>query len=202
MQNTLEHMYDHLVYTPSDINEHLPVLRNYASECKTVVECGTRTAVSSYAFGCALKDTPGHEFTMIDLYDSKEVDDLLKLAVRENLNAKFIKSSDLNCPVIETDLLFIDTWHVYGQLKRELEYWNSSVKKYIIMHDTTVDAVDGESIRCGLNIAQQSSDSGIPMDEIIRGLWPAITEFIHAHPEWVIEKRYTNNNGLTILKRV
>jgi len=35
---------------PSDINEHLPALREYASKCGTVAELGVRTKVSTYAF--------------------------------------------------------------------------------------------------------------------------------------------------------
>ena len=35
-----------------------------------------------------------------------------------------------------------------------------------------------------------------------QGLWPAVEEFLNEHSEWQLETRYTNNNGLTILKRV
>jgi hypothetical protein len=35
-----------------------------------------------------------------------------------------------------------------------------------------------------------------------KGLWPAITEFLESHPEWKLHKRYTNNNGITIIARV
>ena len=110
--------------------------------------------------------------------------------------------NDITCPLVETDLLFIDTWHVYGHLRRELAYWHSSVKKYIIMHDTTIDEWKGETIRMGWNAQQQSIQHGIPVEEITKGLWPAIDEFLKEHPEWKLEKRYTNNNGLTILQRI
>jgi len=75
------------------------------------------------------------------------------------------------------------------------------VKKYILLHDTTVDEYIGETIRGGHNAETQSKSSGIPVLEINMGLWPAVVEFLSNHPEWAIEKRYTNNNGLTILKR-
>jgi cephalosporin hydroxylase len=99
------------------------------------------------------------------------------------------------------DTTFIDTWHVYGHLKRELDRWNSFVSKYIILHDTTVDEWQGESLRVGWNPYEQSKQTGIPVEEIFKGLWPAVEEFLTLNPEWQIEKRYTNNNGLTILKR-
>ena len=34
------------------------------------------------------------------------------------------------------------------------------------------------------------------------GLMPAVNEFLEANKEWYIYRQYTNNNGLTILKRV
>jgi hypothetical protein len=186
----------------SDINEHLPVLYEYTKKCSSVVECGVRTIVSSYAFGLGLKGTPGNSLTMVDPGVSSDMPTFLNLCKSEGVNARFFGESDLVCPLVQTDLLFIDTWHVYGQLKRELARWHSSVNKYIIMHDTTVDEWKGETIRVGWNAVQQSKEFGIPVEEINKGLWPAIEEFLVSHPEWVIEKRLTNNNGLTILKRL
>ena len=44
--------------------------------------------------------------------------------------------------------------------------------------------------------------NSFPVEEITRGLIPALTEFLETHKEWVLHKHYTNNNGLTILKRL
>lgn len=96
------------------------------------------------------------------------------------------------------DLTFIDTWHVYGQLKRELTKFSNITNKYIILHDTTVDADLGETIRTGWNPFEQSKHSGIPVEEICRGLWPAVEEFLQYNTSWVLNERFTNNNGLTI----
>ena len=104
----------------------------------------------------------------------------------------------------DVDLTFIDTWHVYGQLKRELARFAPRTKKYIIMHDTTVDEWFGETKRNihKYDVNKQSIDSGIPVEEILKGLWPAIEEFLEANKEWELHARWLNNNGLTILKRV
>lgn len=186
----------------SDIFEHLPTLYEYTKKCNSVVECGVRDIVSSYAFGSGLIGNPNNSYTMVDPYKSAHIDGFLQLCRNEGVNARFIQESDIKCPLVETDLLFIDTWHIYGHLKRELAYWHSFVKKYIIMHDTTVDEWQGETIRCGWNAHQQSIQHGIPVEEINKGLWPAIEEFLADHPEWKLEKRFVNNNGLTILARV
>jgi hypothetical protein len=64
-----------------------------------------------------------------------------------------------------------------------------------------VDEWQGETIRSGWNAVQQSLDSGFPLEEINLGLWPAIEEFLKNNPNWILHERFTNNNGLTILKR-
>jgi hypothetical protein len=186
-----------------DINEHLPTLYDYTTRCNVVVECGVRWPVSSYAFARGLKGNPKGKLYMIDpVYNSDTINDFLAIAKQEGVDAEFIHASDLVCPPIETDILFIDTWHVYGQLKRELAHWHAAVRAHIIMHDTTVDEWMGETLRNGWDPVKQSAEFDIPVDEICKGLWPAIDDFLRDHPEWVIEKRYTNCNGLTILKRI
>lgn len=185
----------------SDINEHLPTLHSYAEKCKHVTECGVRGAVSSYAFADALVGREGTRMIGVDLDTNSNVQQFLGFAKMAGLDAVFYQESDLTCPMEPTDLLFIDTWHVYGHLKRELARWNSVVGKYIILHDTTVDAEFGETLRVGWDAVAQSRQSKIPVEEITKGLWPAVTEFLAEHPEWVLEKRYENNNGLTVLRR-
>lgn len=198
----LEAEYKNQCNRRTDINEHLPTLLDYTLKCNSVVECGVRDIVSSYAFALGLKNKVNNVYTLVDPYKSNNIDRFIQGCKANNVNATFVNQDDLKCPLVKTDLLFIDTWHVYGHLKRELAYWNSSVDKYIIMHDTTVDEWRGETLRLGLNPVTQSASSGIPVDEITKGLWPAVEEFLKEHPEWLLEKRYTNNNGLTILARI
>jgi hypothetical protein len=198
----IETRYEQKCSSPSDINEHLPVLRKYGSECNHITECGVRSVVSSYAFALSLMGKENNKLIQVDLETNENIRIFNKECKLSDINTVFYQMSDLDCPLEQTDLLFIDTWHVYGHLKRELSRWSSYVNKYIIMHDTTVDEWIGESIRMNMNIPKQIIDSGIPEDEIKKGLWPAIYEFLKEHSEWGIEKRYTNNNGLTILKRI
>jgi cephalosporin hydroxylase len=186
----------------SDINEHLPTLNTYASECNTIIECGVRGCNSSYAFAAALLNKPNAKLIQYDIVKHSEMDHFVNMCRSESIDVALRIESDITCNREKADLLFIDTWHVYGQLKRELEYWNAYISKYIIMHDTTVDEWEGESIRGNLNINSQIKTSGFTREEITRGLWPAISEFLMIHPEWEIHARYTNNNGLTILRRI
>jgi len=202
MTTILESKYRHMCQTPSDINEHLPTLYRYANECKHITECGVRTVVSSYAFANALRVKENNKLILVDLVGGNSVDRFIGECENESVNAIFYRESDLTCPMEKTDLLFIDTWHVYGHLKRELERWNTYASKYIILHDTTVDGVVGESVRQKYDIPKQIVESGLTREEIERGLWPAVEEFLALHPEWKLKERYTNNNGLTVLERI
>ncbi len=198
---TLKDRYYQKCVEISDINEHLPTLYRYADQCLHITECGVRSVVSSYAFGSALVSKPGARLIQVDIQSHSNIQHFQKECQAESLETIFHVMSDLDCPLEQTDLLFIDTWHVYGHLKRELNRWHSVVDKYIILHDTEIDGVRGETLRVGWDPVKQSKESGIPVEEICKGLQPAIDEFLTEHPEWKVHSKYTNNNGLTILSR-
>ena len=131
-----------------------------------------------------------------------DINDLLLISKNFDIEVKYEWKNNLLLDFDQNyDITFIDTWHIYGQLKRELEKFSKITNKYIIMHDTTVDEIYGETIRCGWDAEKQSRESGFPIEEIKKGLWPAILEFLHNNPEWYLKERYINNNGLTILAR-
>jgi hypothetical protein len=203
--DVLQEKYNMLSTTPSDINEHLPILYKYACECETILELGVRGCVSSWAFLKGLLDN-GKERKHLFLNDITEceIDDLLgvSLSVKVNVEHEWKNDLELDTTNRRYDLTFIDTWHIYGQLKRELLKFSAITNKYIIMHDTTVDGENGETIRCGLDAIQQSFDSGYPVEEIECGLQKAINEFLFINREWRVKEVFENNNGLTILERI
>ena len=190
---------------PSDINEHLPTLREYANQCETILELGVRGCVSSWAFAQGLLEN-GKQTKHLFCNDLTPCDikDLIAKCRTNGIDIKYKWCSDLD-PAFQPgtfDLIFIDTLHVYGQLKRELTKFAPLSRKYIVLHDTTSDGIKGEAIRLGMNVNELSKQTKIPQNEITKGLWPAVTEFVQQNPEWTVHKRYTNNNGLTILKRI
>ena len=207
----------------SDINEHLSILMELSKECETICEFGVRSIVSTWAFlyGLLQNNSLNKNLISVDIINVN-CDNVINTAKEAGITMQFICEDSVKCEtpetdlfcikmteivptldleIEETDLLFIDTWHIYGHLKRELNTHHSKVKKYIAMHDTELDKIKGESIRSGWDINQQSKDSGYPPEEISQGLQKAIDEFLENHTEWSIFKVYTNNNGLTILRR-
>lgn len=196
--------YEHLCSRRSDINEHLPTLYKYASECDSVIELGVRGVVSSYAFiyGLLNNQKSTKKIFMNDISPCN-INNILDNTKTLDIDVKYKWINDLQLEIPENyDITFIDTWHVYAQLKRELDKFSQVTNKYIIMHDTTVDGIHGESMRKRMNIESQSKNTGFPIDEISKGLQPAIDEFLVKNSNWKVKEVFTNNNGLTILERI
>lgn len=203
--STLEEFYNSCCNRIDDIHEHLPTLKKYASESNSIAEFGVRGGDSSSALLLGLKENANgitKAYFGVDINDCPITETMKKFATSNQIEYTFIKSDSASVTIPDVDLLFIDSWHVYAHLIRELNNSCDKVAKYILMHDTTVDEWDGESIRCGWDVASQSKKTGYPKEEIAKGLWPAIEDFLKAHSEWKIKERFTNNNGLTILERV
>ena len=196
--------YTSLCNESSDINEHLPTIYKYATECESVLELGVRGCVSSWAFAFGLlnNERTTRKLTLNDIYECN-IEELLTTTKGLNINIDYKWMDDLKLEMKENvDLTFIDTWHVYAQLKRELDKFSKITNKYIIMHDTTVDEFYGETIRCGWNAHAQSAQTGFPVEEINCGLWKAVEDFLASNNNWKLKERYVNNNGLTILERI
>ena len=188
----------------TDIYQHLETLYSYALKCESIFETGVRGVVSSWAFAKGLLDSK-HSTKIILLNDIEECDTTIfeHHVKKVHIGVDTIWKNNLEIDLDRNyDLIFIDTWHVYGQLKRELNKFSQYSNKYIIMHDTTIDAEFGESIRRKMNSEEQSKYSGFPIEEIEKGIWPAIEEFLEDNNNWEIEKKYENCNGLTILKKL
>jgi len=177
---SLEDYYNEKRSLIGDIEQHLPTLKRYAEECEHVTELGVGLVNSTYGL------LMGKPKTMISYDFQPQLVDHIPDLVKEDTDYKFILDNTRFIEIEETDLLFIDTAHDYRQLKVELEKHANKSRKYIIMHDTTTFEFSDE------NDDQQPGT---------KGLWPAIEEFLAVNPHWVIHERYTNNNGLTILKR-
>ena len=173
----LETRFRHVCESPSDINEHCPTLYLLAAQCEHVTEMGCRQGISTTALPCA---PAADVLVCYDLERLPEFDEVLRFTGRTEL--RYHEANTLEVEIEPTDLLFIDTFHVYEQLRRELELHAGRVRRFIALHDTTTFGERGEW-------------------EGHRGLWPAVVEFLAAHPEWWLAARYHHNHGLTVLER-
>lgn len=172
--------YPNLIKVPSDIQEHLPVLRDYATRCNSVTEMGVRGIVSLWSW----LDAKVPIIRAYDLYthNPDRLSSVQQYALENAIDFKFYETDVLEVDIDDTDCLFIDTLHTYKQLKQELARHGNRARKYLIFHDTTL-------------FGRQSEDNTVP------GLNAAIAEFLLDNDHWDIDRVYSNNNGLTILKR-
>jgi hypothetical protein len=161
----------------TDIHEHLPVLSDLTSQCNHVTELGVGWAQSTRAF--LRHDVNLHSY---EYSPQPGIVDFFVQARNAGRNVTLHIADTRNVQIEETDLMLVDSLHVYEQVQKELELHAGKVKKYLLFHDTTLFSDRGEF-------------GG-------KGIWPAIQEFMDSHPEWQLIERRTNNNGLTILKRV
>lgn len=202
--NNIFKKYTELCNTTSDINEHLPTLFKYASLCDSVIECGVRRCVSSWAFAYGLLSSNStNKYLLLNDITQCDIDEIVEKTKDTGLkiDSKWISNIELTVDR-NYDLVFIDTWHVYGQLKRELSHLHKFATKYIIMHDTEIDKITSESIRNKHNIELKMKEFNFTREEVECGLQKAIDEFLLEHHEWRIKEVFINNNGLTILEKI
>jgi len=162
----------------SDINEHIPILREYAERCDHVTEFGVREGTSTRAFMAA---TP-KRLVSYDLALNPNVEDLFYAARKAGYDWHYHQANVLDIEIEETDFLFIDTLHNYGQMRMELALHASKVRQFIGFHDTVSFGEVGE---------------GAPV-----GIRPAIDEFMLSSRRWQVVYDSLVNNGLMIIARI
>lgn len=159
-------------YEESDINQHIEIMHKYANECEHITEFGVRAGVSTWAWLAS-------RAKVVRCFDIQNIDDNLKFhyksakATKKDFTFTCVDTAADKLEIEETDLLFIDTNHIYEQCSKELKLHSHKVKKYLIFHDTA----------------------------ICPDLNKAIDEFLKDNLNWKIKEVFTNNNGLTILER-
>ena len=178
-------VYINACNTPSDINEHLPVLDRLAKDCKHVTEFGVRDGVSTIVWFNNKVDVVGY-----DLYQSPQAWQFFTNANLNGQSAQYKIENILALPDIEeTDLLFIDSLHNYDQCIYELTKFSHRVRKYIVFHDT---------ISYG-KVGEPPYGTTVPVPP--HGLVLAIGEFLLNNRDWFVKEHHTNNNGLAVLER-
>lgn len=206
MLEYLESLYANLKNENGDINEHLDTLKNLASECDTVIEFGVRWMVSIFAFAVSnCKNIHAYDVNHPAGYNGYKFEQLENYCRKYNKTFNFYQKDVLQIETIpECDLLFLDTVASYLQCTCELNLFSNKVKKYIVIHDTSLNAERDEMSKEDWLKKYSNNDKVKPFinsqDDFI-GLNKAIENFLKNNKNWKLYRKYEHNNGLTILKR-
>jgi predicted O-methyltransferase YrrM len=127
--------------TPSDIYEHLPVLRNLAVRMRAqrIIELGVRGGNSTWAWLEALGETEGHLWCV-------DIDPLpAEVARLAGDMVTFVQGDDCSPVVLdqlptEVDIVFIDTDHTYALTYAEVQTYLPRIRPggRLVLHDTAV----------------------------------------------------------------
>lgn len=198
--NLLMEEYRVFSFTKSEINEHLPTLYTLAKECDSIVEFGVCQGKSTRALLAS-----GTKLRSYDVWIEPRVLELFNYAKSIGNDVEYICQNTIESEIEECDMLFIDSWHHYYQLRKELKLHSNKVKKYIVFHDTVSCGSVGEDWKSwgnGSQIQYEKLCKDLDTDQIDNiGINSAIFEFLSENSQWIVKKHYKNNNGLTILER-
>ena len=161
----------------TDMHEHLPWISELVADCKHTTELGVGHAQSTRGF---LRHDNEHHSYEFQPYDTTI--EYFKNAKNAGRNVTLHISDTRTIEIAETDVMLVDSYHSYEQVKTELELHANKVRKYILFHDTSTFGDRG-----------QGGEAGV---------WPAIEEFLDKNTNWVLVERRTNNNGMTLIKRI
>lgn len=177
MYEMLEKEYTRRCEQASDINEHLPTLRELAKNCIHVTEFGV--FIGNATFGLMAgrpKTLISYDIPATILHSKVQsaINQIKDIAEDSKIDYAFIVGDTHKVTIEETDFLFLDT----NQRERtvdELERHHLNVRKYIASHDT-------------IYLPSQRE---------------AFTKFLSSHAdEWVLKAHYNNNNGLIVIERI
>jgi len=170
----IEFYFKFLSDEPGDLDEHMDVIREYASKSETIVELGVRKLVSTWALlaGYPKKIICVDNVHPRDYGAEGVLNDAIQSCKEEKIEFEFLLANDLEIELPEVDLLFIDTLHYYDQLTAELKLHANKAKKYIIFHDTELPEMG-----------------------------QAIHDFLKINKTWKIIEHHRNEHGLMVLGR-
>lgn len=167
----------------SNINEHMEILKQYASQVNHVTEIGVGCDANSTISFIAGKPEKLISYDIVDYPIRNEVKEWAK---NNGVDWEYRIEDSLNS-IEETDFLFIDGEHTYYRVKLELYAHESKVKRFIGFHDV-------------VSFASRNEDPGKTGKNFVEGIVPAIFEFLQGS-KWVVDYYAYNNNGLLILKK-
>ena len=186
----LEAHYAKALAQPSAIQPHLPRLKLFATGCDLAVEFGVKRAASSSALLLGAKRVISY-----DIVPTEEARRLQRAVTRWEY--RIVDSR--YAPVVDCDLLFVDSLHTYEQCHAELERHADAVARLLLFHDTITFGSVGAQGESGQHRWIYTPGQAVPQDAL--GIRPAIDQLMMRDSSWHIRAHYTDSHGLLVLER-
>jgi glycosyltransferase involved in cell wall biosynthesis len=183
---SLDETFEFLKQTPRDLDEHFDTLKELTMRVSennpeaTVCEF-TKRRESTIAF---LAGRPRALFSF-----QREMDPLVTMVAPRLAGAHtqftLSQADPINIdPINPCDILYIDSEHTADRLLQELTIHASSVRRFIILRGTTMNAIAGE----------------VPGSQ---GLGVAVAKYVEHNPDegWFVAAHFANQYGITVLSR-
>jgi hypothetical protein len=184
----IDQLYIRQRRAPDAMAQHMDVIRDLAAECESCAEIGIRRGSSTIAL---LAGCPG-TVTSFDIERYPHHEAILKATDLGRWRPHYMPSETASA--FDVDMMVIDGFHNYPQVKMELDLFADHVAKYLVFHDTISCGTVGDGIaNPKVHQAPHLSDK--------RGIRMAIDELMIRDPSWLIKAHYPNDSGLLILER-
>jgi predicted O-methyltransferase YrrM len=188
-----EKLLNTVLHGHGDSDQHLMTLFGLTlnGKCTRILELGVRAGITTFPFLCAAKELNGH-VTSVDI-DQTSFDCPEELKPHwtfvQSDAIKFLE--DRASENTQYDLVYIDDWHSYDQVKRELELVDTMVtpSSMILLHDLMYSGTHPH-YHSELNTTDAQWANGGP--------YRAVAELDPAIWEWAT---IPFNHGMTLLRK-
>lgn len=102
-------------------------------------------------------------------------------------------------PVVECDLLYVDSEHTFATCDAELRRHADAVRKRLVFHDTVTFGSVGEDPETHEWAWTHKVGQWMPVGCL--GIRPAIDALMVRDPSWRIVKHWTDQHGMLVLER-
>lgn len=191
--SAIEDLYNQARKRPDAMAQHMETIRKLASEFDQVAEIGIRRGSSTIAllagvdgkdngavFSCDIERLPLHES--------------IAQAAGDLWFRSYMPSEQWEWSEPQMEMLVVDGYHTYSQVKMELDRFADRVIDVLVFHDTMSCGIQGDGI------ADRKLHDSEAMDDT-RGIRLAIDELMIRDPSWRIEMHLPNDSGLLVLRR-
>jgi hypothetical protein len=207
MREQVKFIMDHYLCTNDKLRTYITSPNNYSlfynfhnshlgifTDCNKILELGI---LNTKAMLSELVENTNKTY-YVSIYHQKTYEQELMPYILKNTNITYTyyQADTLKFMIDKNvDLLIIDTWHVYGQLIRELKRYHHKVNKYILIYKTELYKHQSETSHTELEMQA----TGYTKDELEKGIYLAIQDFIQEYSNWIIYKENTEHEGYVIL---